>query len=342
MSRKIRVGNVFIGGGSPVSIQSMTTTDTKDVESTVSQIRKLKEEGADLVRVAVPDIESAKVLKFIKEKVNVPIIADVHFDHRIAIEAIKNGADKVRINPGNIGPRWKVEELAKVAKDHGVPIRVGSNTGSIPKRFEKYDRVRALVESALEQVGILESVGFHDIVVSVKSTDVLETIKANEMISEMVDYPIHLGVTEAGIYETAIVKSSIAIGHLLMRGIGDTIRVSIAGDPVVEVRVARKILISLGLREGVEVIACPMCSRAVVDVEKIATEIERKLSNVGKNLKFAILGCYVNGIGEGKSADVGIAGIDGRRFIAFKRGKVVGEFDSRDIWRVVDDLVSDI
>ncbi len=343
MSKKIRIGNVWIGGGNPIAIQSMTTTDTKDVEQTLKQIRELERAGVDMIRVAVPDLESADAISALKRAVSVPIIADIHYDHRLALRSMENGADKIRINPGNIGSSWKVRELAKAASEAGVPIRVGANTGSLPKDLEKYeDRARALAEAALREVRILESVGFHDIVVSVKSPDVLETIKANEYIASKVEYPIHLGVTEAGTYEMATVKSSIALGYLLLKGIGDTIRVSISGDPVQEVLVARKILTALGVRKEPQVISCPMCSRAVFDVEKIAKEAEEILRNFRGDFKVAILGCYVNGIGEGKHADIGIAGIDSNRFLAFRKGKILGEYQMRDLRRVLNELVSEL
>ncbi len=340
MSVEIRIGNIVIGGNNPIAVQSMTTTDTRDVESTLRQIKRLEEAGADLVRIAVPDEESVRAIPVLKSEVGVPIVADIHFDHRLAIKAIEAGVDKVRINPGNIGSRWKVEELAKVAEDAGVPIRVGANTGSLPKDLERYeDRAEALAEAALREVRAMESVGFHRIVVSAKSPDVRETIRANEYISERIDYPIHLGVTEAGTYETATVKSSVALGYLLLEGIGDTIRVSISGDPVREVSIARKILSSIHLREEPEVVACPMCSRAVFDVERIAREVEDMLKDLRIGIRVSILGCYVNGIGEGRHSDVGIAGIDRERFVAFKRGKILGEYKMKDLRRVLNELI---
>ncbi len=340
---KVRIGSVVIGDGMPVAIQSMTNTRTSDVESTVGQIKRLERAKVDIVRVAVPDEESARAVSRIKERVEVPIVADVHFDHRLAIEAIKAGADKIRINPGNIGARWKVEEVAKAAKDRKIPIRVGANSGSIPKDLEKYeDRAEALAEAALREVRILENIGFHDIVVSVKSSDPVETIKANEYIRKRVEYPLHIGVTEAGVYESAIISSSFALGHLLYEGIGDTIRVSIAGDPVREVIVARKLLSFLGLRKEPKVIACPSCARAVFDVERIARKVEEKLFEIGKPVTFSVLGCYVNGIGEGRHADAGIAGVDDERFVAFKRGEILGTFKMENLGEVFSDLLEDL
>ncbi|AEH51160.1 flavodoxin-dependent (E)-4-hydroxy-3-methylbut-2-enyl-diphosphate synthase [Pseudothermotoga thermarum] len=339
MRKAVRVGKVIIGGGSPVSIQSMTNTPTVDVEKTVQQIVELQMAGCEIVRLAIPDFESAKALKQIKEKVSIPLVADIHFDHRLAIESIKNGADKIRINPGNIGAKWKVQEVARVASEYKVPIRVGSNSGSIPKEFEKYERSVALAEAALREVRYLEEVGFENIVVSAKSTDVLETIKANEYIASKVDYPIHLGVTEAGTYEMAVIKSSIALGYLLLKGIGDTIRVSIAGDPVKEVVVAKKLLIALGLRKGGQVIACPTCARAEIDVEEIAKKIEPLVEKT--NLTVAVMGCVVNGIGEGKHADIGVAGTKSG-VVIFRKGEILKTVSHTDLEKELMELLNSV
>lgn len=323
MSRVVKVGKVLIGQGHPISIQSMTNTKTNDVEATVRQIRELAAAGCEIVRVAVPDIESARAIGTIKKLLDtdVPIVADVHYDHRLAIEAIKSGADKIRINPGNIGQDWKVRELVEVAKERSVPIRVGANSGSLRKDFEeRYDRPTALAESALYEVRLLEKLGFYDIVISVKSSDVLETIRANEYIASKVDYPLHIGLTEAGVGETAMIKSSITIGHLLLKGIGNTIRVSIAGDPIKEVIVAKKILSSIGLRKLGQVIACPTCGRCEIDVERIAKTIEPLVENY--DLIVAVMGCVVNGVGEGKHADIGVAGTKDGAAI-FESGKII-------------------
>ncbi|PLV58370.1 flavodoxin-dependent (E)-4-hydroxy-3-methylbut-2-enyl-diphosphate synthase [Thermotoga sp. KOL6] len=318
MRRAVKVGKLIIGGNAPVSVQSMTNTKTSNVEETIFQIKRLEEAGCDVVRVAVQDEEDAKAIRKIRERINIPLIADIQFDHRLAILSIENGADKIRINPGNMR-KDRLKEVVAVAKEKGVPIRVGVNVGSLRKRTS--ERWKDLAESALEEVRLLESLEFYDIVVSVKSSDVLETIKANEYIAEKVDYPIHLGVTEAGVAETAIVKSSIAIGYLLLKGIGDTIRISISGDPVREVVVGRKILIALGLREGPEVIACPTCGRSEIDVEKLAAMVEENLFHIKKRVKIAVMGCVVNGIGEGKDSDIGVAGLkDGA--VIFVKGKV--------------------
>ncbi len=340
---KVRIGNVMIGEGEPVAIQSMTTTYTADVETTAKQIKCLEDVKVDIVRVAVPDVESANAISSLKKMVSVPIVADIHFDHRLALKAVEAGADKLRINPGNIGPRWKVEEVAKAAKEHGIPIRVGANTGSLPKDLEgKESREEALVEAALKEVKILESVGFYDIVVAVKSSDPLETIRANELLRKKIEYPIHIGVTEAGLWESAIIRSSFALGCLLKEGIGETIRISIAGNPVREVIAARKLLAALGLRKEPQVVACPMCARAVFDVEKVAKKVEDLLFRISKPITFSVLGCYVNGIGEGKHADVGIAGIDEGTFVAFKKGEIIGRFKMNQLERVVEELVESV
>ncbi|MDK2923836.1 MAG: (E)-4-hydroxy-3-methylbut-2-enyl-diphosphate synthase [Pseudothermotoga sp.] len=336
MSKAVKVGKVFIGKGYPVSIQSMTNTKTSDVDATVKQIKELVVAGCEIVRVAVVDLESARSIREIKQLLgsDVPIVADVHYDHRLAIEAIKNGADKVRINPGNIGQDWKVKELVEVAKERSIPIRVGANSGSLRKDFEqKYDRITALAESALYEVRLLERLGFFDIVISVKSTDVLETVKANEYVASKVEYPLHIGLTEAGVGETAIVKSSIAIGHLLLEGIGNTVRVSIAGDPIKEVIVARRILASLGLRKAGQVIACPTCGRCEIDVEKIAKTIEPLVEKT--DLTVAVMGCIVNGVGEGRHADIGVAGTK-QKAVIFESGRIVKTIPSDTI---VDELI---
>ncbi|SHH29823.1 flavodoxin-dependent (E)-4-hydroxy-3-methylbut-2-enyl-diphosphate synthase [Thermosipho atlanticus] len=335
MTKVIEIGKVKIGGNNPVAIQSMTNTKTEDYTSTLNQINQLYKAGCDLVRVSVPNFEAVKSLKIITKKSPIPVIADIHYDYKLAIESIKNGAKKVRINPGNIGNEQKVKEVIKIAKEYNIPIRVGANSGSIPKELEHLPKVDALCEAALKEVRILEKNGFENIVISVKSSNVKETIQAYEKISQLTNYPLHIGVTEAGTFEWSIVKSSIALGFLLYRGIGDTIRVSIAGDPVNEVRIAKKILISLGLKKGLEVIACPTCSRTEIDVEKWSNLVEEKFSKINKNVKIAILGCVVNGIGEGKDADIGIAGIK-KGFILFYKGKIVGEYKEKDILSEVE------
>ncbi|MDD2333804.1 MAG: flavodoxin-dependent (E)-4-hydroxy-3-methylbut-2-enyl-diphosphate synthase [Mesotoga sp.] len=330
MSKAVQVGFVPIGGGNPVTVQSMTNTKTSNISATVDQIQKLTNAGCDLVRVSVPDQESAEALKEISSLSRIPVIADIHFDHRLAIESIRNGAAKVRINPGNIGQEWKVIETVKVAREYGVPIRVGANSGSLDRNFGAYDRPVALAESALAQVRILEGAGFEDIVISLKSSSVTETVSANEYLFEKTDYPLHLGVTEAGFGLDSTVKSSIGIGTLLLKGIGDTIRVSMSGDPVQEIEVGLSILKSLGLRRGVNVISCPTCARTEIDVEALARKVKNWVGNVDADLSVAVMGCVVNGIGEGSEADIGIAGTASGGVI-FVRGEIVEKVGSENL-----------
>lgn len=330
MSKAIKIGNVEIGGNNPVAIQSMTNTSTTDVAATVSQINALASAGCKIVRVSVPDFESAKGLKELVKRVKVPIVADVHFDYRLAIESIKAGASKIRINPGNIGSDWKIREVVRAAKDYDVPIRVGANSGSIKKDYTHLQKAEALAESALEEVRILEFMEFDKIVISAKSSSVAETIDANVYIHSMVDYPLHIGVTEAGVGESAIVKSSIGIGVLLLKGIGDTIRVSIAGDPIKEVHVAREILKSIGILKGPQVIACPTCARTEIDVENLAKEVTEWLAGIDEDLTVAVMGCVVNGIGEGKEADIGVTGTKDQAVI-FMKGKIVEQVEKKKL-----------
>ena len=341
--RKVKVGKLYIGGDERITVQTMTKTDSHDFEATVKQVLELERYSADIIRVSIPDEESVEVIRRIKERTDVPIVADVHYDYRIAIESVKAGVDKVRINPGNIGERWKVEEIAKVAKDHGVPIRVGANSGSLKRKMvEKYGYSSlALVESALEEVRILESVGFEDIVVAVKSSDVKMMIEANEIVAGMVDYPIHVGLTEAGPGILGMVKSSIGIGRLLMEGIGDTIRVSLSDDPKQEIITGRMILRSLGLDEGVEIISCPTCSRSELDVRKLAHFIFEKTIHLRRKLRISIMGCMVNGIGEARKTDIGVVGVkDG--FLLYKQGECVGKFDKKRIEGILLETIDDV
>jgi len=331
-TRKIKIGDIFIGGDSQITVQTMTKTDSHDIRTTVNQVKKLENISADIVRISVPDIDCVETIKEVKKKTNVPIVADVHFNYKIAIESIKAGADKIRINPGNIGAKWKVEEIAKVAKEYGVPIRVGANSGSLKKEYilkNGGDFATALVESALDEVKILESVGFEDIVIAVKSSDIRTTVKANQLLAERTDYPIHLGITEAGPNLLGIVKSSIGIGYLLLNGIGDTIRVSLSDEPENEVMIGRLILRTLGLEEGVEIISCPTCSRTEIDVSKISKILFEKTIHIKKKLKIAVMGCIVNGIGESENADIGIAGIRNGA-VLFKDGKIIGNFSEEE------------
>ncbi|MCL2461090.1 MAG: flavodoxin-dependent (E)-4-hydroxy-3-methylbut-2-enyl-diphosphate synthase, partial [Defluviitaleaceae bacterium] len=308
----IQIGAVKIGGGNPVAIQSMTTTDTRDVEATVAQINALAAEGCEIARVAVPDMAAAEALRDIRAGVSpeIPIVADVHFDYRIAIAAVENGADKLRVNPGNIGSRDKLRLVAEAAKARGIPIRVGVNSGSLEREiYEKYGGVtpEGLVESALGRVGELEECGFYDIVVAIKSSNVPLCVRAYELLSERTAYPLHIGITEAGTAFSGSIKSAVGLGSLLLKGIGDTIRVSLTGDPVMEVRCAKEILRAAGLRRfGVEIVSCPTCGRTRINLEKIAAEVEGRCAGMKKNLKVAVMGCVVNGPGEARDADVGV------------------------------------
>lgn len=332
MSEIVKVGNVEIGGNAPIVVQSMTNTDTKDVEKTLEQIETLENAGCKIVRVSVYDEECVKALKEIKKSTTVPLVADIHFDYELAISSIKAGVDKVRINPGNIGAKWKVKEVAKVASDHGVPIRVGANMGSIDENYLKKfdDRVEALVASAMDEVEMLESAAFDDIVVAVKSSDAVETVLANEKLAKLTNHPIHLGVTEAGVYEDAVVKSAFAIGHLIREKIGDTVRVSIAGDPVREVSIAYSILKAVHALDGIEVVACPTCARTEINVEELAEEVKKELNDVNTSLKVAVMGCFVNGIGEARDADIAVFGTKSGGII-YENGIKIGMVEKEKI-----------
>ncbi len=324
-TRQIQVGKMKIGGDAPVSVQSMCSTDTRDVAATIEQIRRLEEAGCELIRVAVPNEDAAAALPKIKTAMTVPLIADIHFDHRLALSAAKT-VDCVRINPGNIGAWWKVEEVIKAVNDNGIPIRVGVNGGSLERDLlEKYGwpSPEALAESALNAVHALEDVGFTNMKVSLKASDVHHAIDAYYLFAMQSNYPLHIGITEAGTAMTGAVKSAMGLGYLLAQGIGDTLRVSLAADPVEEVKVGYEILKSLELRHrGINVIACPTCGRVEIDVVRMANELEKKLGHIKTPLNVSVLGCVVNGIGEGKEADIGIAGGEGKG-ILFKKGKLV-------------------
>lgn len=341
-TRVIKVGNVLIGGNNPISVQSMTNTKTKDVESTVKQIKELENAGCHIVRVAVTDLDDAKAISKIKKEINIPIIADIQFDYKLALESIKYGVDGLRLNPGNIGSEDRVKEVVKACKERGISIRVGVNSGSIKKEYlEKYNGVNenSMVYSALEQVRILEDMDFHDIKISLKASSVQLTIKAYKKMAELVDYPFHLGVTEAGPAWRGTVKSAIGIGVLLSEGIGDTIRVSLTGDPVEEVKVGREILKSLNLlNEGVEIISCPTCGRTNINLIEIVEKAEKKLSGINKHIKVAIMGCPVNGPGEAREADIGIAGGKGEGLI-FKKGQIIKKVKEEDL---LDELIKEI
>ena len=324
-TRQITVGNVKIGGSAPVSVQSMCSTDTRDIKATVEQIRQLEEVGCELIRVAVPDMAAAEALPAIKAQMTVPLIADIHFDHRLALKAAEI-VDCVRINPGNIGAWWKTAEVIKAVNDRGIPLRIGVNGGSLERHLlEKYGfpTAEALAESALNAVHALEDVGFTNMKVSLKASDVHMAVDAYWLFSQQSDHPLHIGITEAGTAQTGAVKSAIGLGWLLSNGIGDTLRVSLAADPVEEVKVGFEILKSLELRHrGINVIACPTCGRVEIDVVRMANELEKRLGHIKTPLNVSVLGCVVNGIGEGKEADIGIAGGEGVG-ILFKKGKLV-------------------
>lgn len=343
-SRQISVGNVKVGGGAPISVQSMTITDTRDVESTVNEIKRLEEAGCDIVRVAVPDMEAAKALGSIKKATNIPLVSDIHFDYKLALEAVNQGVDGMRLNPGNIGAKYRIQAVVDAVKERNIPIRIGVNSGSLEKDILKKHgspTAEALVESALRHVRILEDFDFFDIKISVKSTDVRKMIKAYKLLSEHTEYALHLGVTEAGTPKMGVVKSSIGIGSLLADGIGDTIRVSLTGDPVNEVTTGINILKSIGIRnKGIELISCPGCGRLEIDLMKLVNDVEERVGGMElpRPVKVAILGCVVNGPGEASEADIGIAGGRGKGML-YKDGKLVRSFKEKDI---VDELVKEI
>jgi (E)-4-hydroxy-3-methylbut-2-enyl-diphosphate synthase len=331
ISRPVKIGNLVIGGSNPIRVQSMTKTDTRDIESTTEQILALEERGCEIIRVAVPDEDAANAISAIKKNVHIPIVADIHFDPRLAVIAIDNGADKIRLNPSNIhDPVW-VREISLRAKEKGIPIRVGANLGSFKERPS--DVVSALVDSIMREINILREVNFNNIVISIKSSDIITTIRANELIAKKVDFPIHLGITEAGLLENSLVKNSAGIGYLLLNGIGDTIRFSITDKPEKEVKAGFDLLKSLHLRDyGLEIIACPTCGRTEIDVMGIAKKIEKRFSNVQIPIKVAVMGCAVNGPGEAKDADIGIAG--GKRSgVIFKNGKIVKTIDQKNLYK---------
>ena len=313
------VGNVPIGGGAPISVQSMTNTDTTDIKATINQTKELAKAGADIVRISTPDIDSVRALGLIKKEVDIPLVADIHFDYKLAIEAVKNGADCLRINPGNIGRKDKVKEVVSAAKDNGVPIRIGVNAGSLEKRLQKkYGEPNsdALVESAMDHVDILQSLNFNEFKLSIKASDVFLTVESYRKISTLIDQPLHLGITEAGPLRSGTVKSSAGLGILLYEGIGDTIRISLASDPVDEVKVGYDLLKSLKLRSrGINFIACPSCSRMNFDVIGTMNELERRFEDVEESLDVAVIGCYVNGPGESKHAAIGVTGASPKNLI---------------------------
>lgn len=311
-TKEIRIGGKTIGGGNPIAIQSMTNTKTEDAEATIRQILELENAGCDIVRCTVPNMEAAEALRTIRAGVHIPVVADIHFDHRLAVAAIENGADKIRINPGNIGGPERIREVVAAARMRNIPIRVGVNSGSLEKEIiGKYGRVTAegLVESALDKVRMIEDFNYDNIVISIKSSDVMMCVKAHELISRETDYPIHVGITEAGTVFSGAIRSSIGLTLILMQGIGDTVRVSLTGDPVEEVRAAKLILRTLGLRRGgIEVVSCPTCGRTEIDLISLAGQVEEMAQDIPLDLKVAVMGCVVNGPGEAREADIGIAG----------------------------------
>jgi len=333
-SKQIMVGDVPVGGESPISVQSMTNTDTRDVISTVGQVNNLQEAGADLVRISIPDEDSLKAFKKIKKETNLPLITDIHFDHKLALGAVKAGADCLRINPGNIGKKEKVLEVVSAAKDNGVPIRIGVNAGSLEKKLQKKygePTADALVESALNHVDILQSLNFNEFKLSIKASDVFLTIDSYRKISTMIDQPLHLGITEAGGFRSGTVKSSVGLGMLLMEGIGDTLRVSLASEPENEIKVGFDILKSLKLRSrGINFIACPSCSRMNFDVIGTMNQLEARLEDVSEDLDVAVIGCYVNGPGESKHVALGVTGASPKNLI-YIDGKPDHKVESKDL-----------
>ncbi|MBU2640001.1 MAG: flavodoxin-dependent (E)-4-hydroxy-3-methylbut-2-enyl-diphosphate synthase [Nanoarchaeota archaeon] len=328
MTRVVKVGSVSMGGGNPITVQSMCDTLTKNVKITVNQILELEDVGCELIRVAVPDMVSVKSLKEIKKQINIPLIADIHFDHKLALASIPY-VDKIRINPGNIGNERKVKEIIEKLKEYNVPVRIGANSGSVEKEFSHLPRDEALVKSTMKWVRFFEENEFYNLVIAIKASTVMETIKANKAISTLVDYPLHIGVTEAGTRYPGLVKSSVGIGSLLSQGIGDTIRVSLTANPIEEIRAGIEILKALGLRKGKNIISCPTCARSGINVKKIAEEIDKKTKNLNKEISIAVMGCAVNGPGEAKHADIGIAG--GKNcVILFKKGKIIKKIDEKE------------
>lgn len=324
-TREVKIGNRIIGGNYPIAIQSMTNTKTEDIAATVAQIQQLTKAGCEIIRCAVPTMEAAKALKEIKKQIAIPLVADIHFDYRLAIAAMENGADKIRINPGNIGSADRVKAVVDEAKSRNIPIRVGVNSGSLEKNLvEKYHGVTAegIVESALDKVKMIEDMGYDNLVISIKSSDVMMCVKAHELIASKTDHPLHVGITEAGTLISGNIKSSIGLGLILSQGIGDTIRVSLTGDPIEEIKSAKLILRTLGLRKGgIEVVSCPTCGRTQINLIQLANQVETMVAEFPLDIKVAVMGCVVNGPGEAKEADLGVAGGIGEGLI-IKHGKV--------------------
>ncbi len=340
-TKVIKIGDRVIGGGNPVLIQSMTNTKTEDIDGTIQQILRLEEAGCDIIRCTVPNMEAAKAIAEIKKCIHIPLVADIHFDHKMAIAAMEYGADKIRINPGNIGGPERVKEVVEVAKSKSIPIRVGVNSGSLEKKYlEQYGKVTAegIVDSALEKVAMIEEQGYDNMVISIKSSDVMMCVKAHELIAEKTNYPLHVGITEAGTVYSGNVKSAIGLGMILGQGIGDTIRVSLTGDPVEEIKTAKLILRTLGLRkEGITVVSCPTCGRTNIDLIGLANQVESMVTKYDHlNIKVAVMGCVVNGPGEAREADIGIAGGIGEGLL-MKKGEIIRKVPEQDLLTVLED-----
>lgn len=337
-TKEIQIGKVTIGGTNPIAIQSMTNTKTEDVKATVSQILQLEKAGCEIIRCAIPTMEAAKSLEEIKKQIHIPLVADIHFDYRLAIAAVEHGADKIRINPGNIGSNERIKAVVDCCKERQVPIRVGVNSGSLEKSLvEKYGGVtaRGLVESALDKVSIITDMGYDNLVISIKSSDVLMCVAAHELIAKKTNYPLHVGITESGTLLSGNIKSSVGLGIILHEGIGDTIRVSLTGDPVEEVKSARLILKTLGLRKGgVEVVSCPTCGRTQIDLIHLANQVEDMVSGMDLDVKVAVMGCVVNGPGEARSADIGIAGGIGEGLL-IKKGEIIKKVPEHELLSVL-------
>lgn len=343
-TRQISIGDKVIGGGNPILIQSMTNTRTEDVDSTVEQIHRLEKAGCEIIRCTVPTLEAAKAIREIKKQISIPLVADIHFDYKMAIAAIENGADKIRINPGNIGGEDKVEAVVKAARERNIPIRVGVNSGSLEKELvEKYHGVTAegIVESALDKVRMIEKLGYENMVISIKSSDVLMCVRAHEILADKTDYPLHVGITESGTIISGNIKSSIGLGLILHQGIGDTIRVSLTGDPVEEIKSAKLILRTLGLRKGgIEVVSCPTCGRTKIDLIGLANQVENMVAEFPLDIKVAVMGCAVNGPGEAKEADIGIAGGIGEGLL-IKKGEIIKKVPEEQLLAVLrEELVN--
>ncbi len=337
-TKEIKIGNRYIGGGNAIAIQSMTNTKTEDVQATVNQILALEKAGCEIIRCAVPTMEAAKALAEIKKEIHIPLVADIHFDYRLAIAAIEAGADKIRINPGNIGDEKRVQAVVDKAKEYGIPIRVGVNSGSLEKVLvEKYGGVTAegLVESAMDKVHLIENMGYDNLVVSIKSSDVMMCVKAHELIAKECKYPLHVGITESGTVWAGNIKSSIGLGLILGQGIGDTIRVSLTGNPVEEIKTAKLVLRTLGLRKGgIEVVSCPTCGRTQIDLIGLATQVEEMVADMPLDIKVAVMGCVVNGPGEAKEADIGIAGGVGEGLL-IRHGEVVKKVKEEELLKTL-------